>query len=105
MVQGVGAGTDMEAEFKLTRLAIPVIDVACQFNRNGSRRTPGAIISKAILKLGRTFCAAAIHRDAPSHSVVGNLREILNSRFSLTQIITHNSGQHECRLRQVTLFP
>jgi hypothetical protein len=29
----------------------------------------------------------------PTHSLVGNLREILNSRFSLTQIITRNSGQ------------
>ncbi len=32
-------------------------------------------------------------KGSVAHSTIGNLREILNSRFSVTQVISHNNGQ------------
>src|ERR1700687_171633 len=42
---------------------------------------------------GADFLRSGYAKTTPTHSLVGNLREILNSRFSLTQILTHSSGQ------------
>jgi len=42
---------------------------------------------------GTDFLRSGYSKGTPAHSMVGTLREILNSRFSLTQVITHNSGQ------------
>jgi len=42
---------------------------------------------------GMDFLRSGYAKSAPAHSLVGSVREILNSRFSLTQIITHGSGQ------------
>jgi hypothetical protein len=42
---------------------------------------------------GADFLRSGYAKGTPSHSLVGNIREILNSRFSLTQIITHSTGQ------------
>ena len=42
---------------------------------------------------GVDFLRSGYAESAPAHSLVGSVREILNSRFSLTQIITHSSGQ------------
>jgi hypothetical protein len=42
---------------------------------------------------GADFLHSAYSKGTPTHSLIGNLREILNSRFSLRQIITHSSGQ------------
>jgi hypothetical protein len=42
---------------------------------------------------GVDFLRSGYAKTTPTHSLVGNLREILNSRFSLTEIITHSSGQ------------
>jgi hypothetical protein len=42
---------------------------------------------------GTDFLRSGYSKGVPAHSTVGTLREILNSRFSLTQTITHNSGQ------------
>ncbi len=42
---------------------------------------------------GADFLRGDYSKSKPTHSVLGNLREILNSRFSLTQVITHNNGQ------------
>jgi hypothetical protein len=42
---------------------------------------------------GADFLRSGYAKGTPSHSLMGNIREILNSRFSLTQIITHSSGQ------------
>jgi len=36
---------------------------------------------------------SAYSKGAPSRSVIGNLREVVNSRLSVTQTITHNNGQ------------
>lgn len=42
---------------------------------------------------GADFLRSGYAKGTPSHSLMGNIREILNSRFSLTQIITHSTGQ------------
>ena len=42
---------------------------------------------------GVDFLRSAYSQGTPSRSVVTSVREILNSRFSLTQIISRNSGQ------------
>jgi hypothetical protein len=42
---------------------------------------------------GADLLRSGSSKTAPTHSLVGNVREILNSRFSLTQIITRSSGQ------------
>ncbi len=42
---------------------------------------------------GADFLRSGYSTGKPSRSVVGNVREILNSRFSLTQIITRGNGQ------------
>ena len=42
---------------------------------------------------GADFLRSGYAKGTPTHSLVGNIREILNSRFSLTQIITHSTGQ------------
>jgi hypothetical protein len=42
---------------------------------------------------GVDFLRASYSKNAPAYSVVGNLREILNSRFSVTQVVSHNNGQ------------
>ena len=45
------------------------------------------------LEVGTDFLQGKYAKSAPARSLAGNLREILNSRFSLTQIITHGNGQ------------
>jgi len=42
---------------------------------------------------GTDFLRGEYSKSAPTHSILGNLREIVSSRFSLTQVITHNNGQ------------
>jgi hypothetical protein len=42
---------------------------------------------------GGDFLRSGFEKATPTRSLVGTIREILNSRFSLTQIITRNSGQ------------
>ena len=42
---------------------------------------------------GGDFLRSGFAKTAPTHSLVGTVREILNARFSLTQIITHSTGQ------------
>jgi len=42
---------------------------------------------------GVDYLRSSSAKNPPIHSLVENVREILNSRFSLTQIITHNNGQ------------
>jgi hypothetical protein len=42
---------------------------------------------------GVDFLRGNYSKGAPTHSILGNLREILNSRFSVTQAISHNNGQ------------
>jgi hypothetical protein len=42
---------------------------------------------------GGDYLRSAYSTGNPSRTVVGNVREILNSRFSLTQIITRGNGQ------------
>jgi len=42
---------------------------------------------------GADFLRSGYLKNAPGHSSVGNLREIVNSRLSLTQVISHNNGQ------------
>jgi hypothetical protein len=45
------------------------------------------------LEVGADFLRSTYSKGTPAHSVIGNLREILNSRFSVTQVISHNNGQ------------
>ena len=42
---------------------------------------------------GADFLRSAYSKSESAHSVIGNLREILNSRFSVTQVISRNNGQ------------
>jgi hypothetical protein len=42
---------------------------------------------------GADFLRSGYSKGTSTHSLIGNLREILNSRFSLTQIITRSNGQ------------
>jgi hypothetical protein len=42
---------------------------------------------------GADFLRSSYVKNAPAHSVVGNLREIVGSRFSVTQVISRNNGQ------------
>ncbi len=45
------------------------------------------------LEAGVDFLRSGFSKNAPEHSLVGDLREIVNSRFSVTQVISHNNGQ------------
>lgn len=45
------------------------------------------------LEAGLDFMRSGYSAGIPSHSILGTIREIINSRFSLTQIITHGNGQ------------
>ncbi|HEY2647041.1 MAG TPA: carboxypeptidase regulatory-like domain-containing protein [Candidatus Acidoferrales bacterium] len=45
------------------------------------------------VEAGADFLRSTYSKGTPTHSVIGNIREILNSRFSVTQIISHNNGQ------------
>jgi hypothetical protein len=42
---------------------------------------------------GGDFLRSGFEKRAPTHTLVGTVREILNARFSLTQIITHSGGE------------
>jgi hypothetical protein len=42
---------------------------------------------------GADFLRSSYMKGAPAYSVIGNLREILNSRVSVTQVISRNNGQ------------
>ncbi len=42
---------------------------------------------------GVDFLRGSYSKDAPTQSVLGTLREILNSRFSINQVISRNNGQ------------
>ena len=42
---------------------------------------------------GVDFLRSDYSKGMPAHSVDVNVREILNSRFSVTEVITHNNGQ------------
>jgi hypothetical protein len=44
-------------------------------------------------EFGADYLRSSYMKGAAFHSVIGNLREILNSRFSVTQVISHNNGQ------------
>ncbi len=44
-------------------------------------------------EVGADFLRSTYLKGSVSHSTIGNLREILNSRFSVTQVISHNNGQ------------
>ncbi len=45
------------------------------------------------LEAGIDFLRGSYSKGAPSHSISANLREIVNSRFSVTQVISRNNGQ------------
>jgi hypothetical protein len=42
---------------------------------------------------GADLLRSSYSKGAPAYSLIGNLREILNSRVSVTQVISHNNGQ------------
>jgi hypothetical protein len=45
------------------------------------------------LEVGTDYLRSGYLKGAVAHSVIGNIREIFNSRLILTQIISHNNGQ------------
>ena len=42
---------------------------------------------------GADFLRSGYLKGSTAHSLIGNLREVLNSRFSVTQVISRNNGQ------------
>ncbi len=44
-------------------------------------------------EVGGDFLRSSYMKGENARSAIGNLREILNSRFSVTQVISHNNGQ------------
>jgi hypothetical protein len=45
------------------------------------------------LEVGADYLRSSYQRGAVVHSMLGNVREIINSRLSITQIISHANGQ------------
>jgi hypothetical protein len=45
------------------------------------------------LEIGADYLRSEYMKDAVAHSVIGNVREIFNSRLSITQIISHTNQQ------------
>jgi hypothetical protein len=88
-VQGVGAGAGVAA-FQLYG------SYFLSSTQSGSSSALALGVRRSMTRhfeAGTDFLRSGYSKGVPAHSMVGTLREILNSRFSLTQIVTHSSGQ------------
>ncbi len=89
MVQGIGAGGSV-AGFQMN---------GSWFDSSTSVGNSTAIslgVRRTItphFEAGMDFLHDDFSKNASSHSLVGTLREILNSRFSVNQVISRNAGQ------------
>jgi hypothetical protein len=89
MVQGVGAGAGV-AGFQLYGSYFQ------SSTQSGNSTALAVGVRRSLTRhfeAGTDFLHSGYSKGVPAHSMVGTLREILNSRFSLTQVITHNNGQ------------
>ena len=89
MVQGIGAGADIGG-FQLYGSLFQ------SSTKSGDSSAMALGVRRMITRhfeAGADFLRSGYAKTAPTHSLIGTVREILNSRFSLTQIITRNSGQ------------
>jgi hypothetical protein len=89
MVQGFGAGASV-AGFLLDG---SLFDSSSSFGKSSAMSLGVRRLLTPHLEAGVDFLRTGLAKNAPQHSLIGNLREILNSRFSLTQVISHNNGQ------------
>jgi hypothetical protein len=89
MVQGVGAGAGV-AGFQLYGSYFQ------SSTQSGNSTALAVGVRRSLTRhfeAGTDFLRSGYSKGVPAHSMVGTVREILNSRFSLTQVITHNNGQ------------
>jgi hypothetical protein len=89
MVQGVGAGAGVAG----VQLYGSLFQSSTELGKSSAMALGARRMVTRHFEGGADFLRSGYSGGKPAHSVVGNLREILNSRFSLTQIITRNSGQ------------
>ncbi len=89
MVQGIGAGTSV-AGFMLDG---SLFDSSSSFGKSSAMSLGAQRMLTQHFEAGVDFLRSGFEKNAPQHTLIGNLREILNSRFSLTQVISHNNGQ------------
>jgi hypothetical protein len=89
MVQGIGAGGSV-AGFQLN---------GAWFDSSTSVGNSKALslgVRRTItphFEAGMDYLRSEFSKDTSAHSLVGTLREMLNSRFSLNQVISRNAGQ------------
>ncbi len=89
MVQGLGAGASL-AGFMLDG---SLFDSSSSFGKSSAMSLGAQRMLTRHLEAGVDFLRSGLAKNASQHSLIGNLREILNSRFSLNQVISHNNGQ------------
>jgi hypothetical protein len=89
MVQGFGAGGSIVG----FQLYGSLFRSSTQLGDSSALALGVRRLIKRHFEAGMDFLRSGYAKSAPAHSLVGSVREILNSRFSLTQIITHGSGQ------------
>jgi hypothetical protein len=89
MVQGFGAGASL-AGFMLDG---SLFDSSSSFGKSSAMSLGVQRMLTRHFEAGVDFLRSGLEKNASQHSLIGNLREILNSRFSLNQVISHNNGQ------------
>ena len=89
LVQGIGAGTSVAG----VQLYGSYFQSSTQMGSSTALALGVRRMITRRFEAGTDFLRSSYSNGAPARSFVGNLREILNSRFSLTQIVTHNAGQ------------
>jgi len=89
MVQGFGAGASL-AGFLLDG---SLFDSSSSFGKSSALSLGVRRMLTPHFEAGMDFLRSGLAKNAAQHSLIGNLREILNSRFSLTQVISRNNGQ------------
>jgi hypothetical protein len=88
-VQGFGAGAGISG-FQLNGSLFQ------SYTKSGSSSALALGAHRMITRhfeAGGDFLRSGFEKRAPTHTLIGTVREIVNARFSLTQIITHSTGQ------------
>jgi hypothetical protein len=89
MVQGIGVGAGV-AGFLLDG---SLFDSSSSFGKSSAMSFGVRRMLTRHFEAGVDFLRSGLEKNPAQHSVIGNLREIVNSRFSLNQVISHNNGQ------------
>lgn len=88
-VQGFGAGAGI-AGFQLYG---SLFQSSTRSGNSSAMALGGRHMITRHFEAGADFLRSGYSKGTPTHSWIGNLRELLNSRFSLNQIVTRSNGQ------------